>query len=158
MVRAGFRAVDVVGPLMIQQSAPHDAVTAIRFLREAAGVGLRVIWAGQVDPELLHLVTHLDPPSRNSGVIPADWQAAPSPQFTVRFGEDFAVLFDERPGGIAESLVTGTEFEWLRKTWNGATIEGSRLPDGLDDLSVRGIVALLGDTALALPVRFRIAR
>ncbi|MFI5957436.1 DUF5825 family protein [Cryptosporangium sp. NPDC051539] len=140
---------------------PRETLTAIRLLREAAGLAAAVEWSLETtDAVPLWQLAHLPPPRHAVGLTPdalERWRS--NYRYALcyyRRGPGFVVLRDERRGEntpltIADAA-TVTALEALRDPRPIASLDAAQrgvLPELVD----RGLVLRCGDAGLALPWR-----
>lgn len=160
VARTGARGFRVSGVLRLGPDTAATTADYLAFLRDAAGVGLRVSWRGSLEGISHAPFRHLDPPRDDSGK--AAWPVPPRPLLTLRRGPGFVLIEDSRDGRMRRTVVD-------RPDRIAVLVEpglGCIADDGLDAdtgravraLADLGLVAAVGDHWLTLPVRFRYAR
>lgn len=150
--RAGYRGVELGQPVTASASAAEKTDLVV-FLREALGVGLRVLWEGAALERGL-VTEHLDPP-RVGGVYA--WTPSRSPRLSVRFGPDFAIVNDRRLPASCSSLLAGELASAAR------LLEAPREVCNVDEEKLKVLVAMgmvfqSGEMAVLVAPRVRFGR
>ncbi|MFG2121003.1 DUF5825 family protein [Streptomyces sp. NPDC048710] len=160
VARTGARGFRVTGFLRIGLHSPEQAADHLAFLRDAAGVGLRVSWRGSLDGIPDDPFHHLDPPRDESGK--AAWPVPARPLLTLRRGPGFVLVEDGRDGTLTQTIVDRPDWvAALTEPRLGCVADDALSPEAARSvraLADQGLFAAIGDHWLALPVRFRYAR
>ncbi|MGC4804659.1 DUF5825 family protein [Micromonospora sp. DT233] len=160
LVRAGIRGIRLTGRTHLTSSAPEAATRHLCFLRDAAGVGLRVVWHGSVEGLPVDPLAHLDPP-RVPDAAPV-WPVPTRPLLTMRHGPGYVLVEDRRaPDGISRTLYDGNEARLLMDPAMARVVEADLTRAELAAVGIlaeRGLFLKIGQIWCALPVRFRYAR
>jgi Family of unknown function (DUF5825) len=160
LARSGLRGLLVTGFLDLDVDGPAVITGHLDFLREAAGVGLRILWRGDLRALPVRHLSHLDPPRGISG-----FSAWPTPQrqmFTLRCGPGFVLVNDMRGGSLDRFCVSDPDEVRMLADPSRSCVASSELnqseSSAVARLAARDMFAAIGDMWLALPVRFRYAR
>ncbi|GAA1287790.1 DUF5825 family protein [Saccharothrix xinjiangensis] len=160
LARSGMRGVRLTEALDLGALPTRAAAEHLAFLREAAGVGLHVLWRGRFGDLDHRPFRHLDPPRDAEGR--ALWPVAPAPLLTVRRGPDFALVDDRRGGALSRTYLDDpVEVDLLSDTARSCAAEadlGAAERDAVRRLASLSLFAPVRDAWVALPVRFRYAR
>lgn len=160
VARTGVRGFTVAGFLRLGPGSSRTAADHLAFLRDAAGVGLRVSWRGRLEGIPDAPFRHLDPPRDESGK-PA-WPVPPRPLLTLRRGPDFVLIEDHRDGSPRQTVVDRPgQVRALVDPALGCVSDGeldAGTAESVRSLADSGFFAAVGEHWLALPVRFRYAR
>ncbi|MFG3284429.1 DUF5825 family protein [Streptomyces sp. NPDC048111] len=160
VARTGARGFRVNGFLRLGPEHPDLTADHLAFLRDAAGVGLRVAWRGRLEGIDHTPLRHLDPPRDEEGK-PA-WPVPPRPLLTLRRGPGFVLVEDNRDGTIRRTVVDRPgEVAALVTPELGRVREDHLAPAAARSvraLAEQGFFASVCGHWLALPVRFRYAR
>jgi Family of unknown function (DUF5825) len=130
----------------------RDLVALIALLRDARGVGLRVLWSAECgDLDVRHL-QHLDPPHRADGTFA--WSPRADAQLLARRGPAFISVDDTRHGARRRidvdrarpeaGLLEGVD-------WGREITTGQRA--GIHSLTLDGLAFSAGGYCVGLPVR-----
>ncbi len=160
VARAGMRGLRLSGFLELGAHVPVATARHLDFLREAAGVGLRVLWRGTLDTIPVEPFRHLYPPSGEDGAKP--WPIPRRPMFTLRRGPGFVLVDDFRNGSLVRSYVDDPDEVRLLVDRTRSCVAHDELSPAEDaavrKLAERAMFTPIGPMWLALPVRFRYAR
>ncbi|MFP8883828.1 DUF5825 family protein [Streptomyces mangrovi] len=160
IVRSGMRGFRLTEPLHLTPEDPNAATAHLAFLRDAAGVGLRVIWRGTVTGLPVSRLTHLDPPRSAEGAMV--WPVPRRPLLTVRHGPGYVLVEDSRDVGVRRFVLDAPDEVRALLEPALSRVEESALDHrdlaAISSLAERGLFLRVGTTWLALPVRFRYAR
>ncbi|ANP50097.1 hypothetical protein J2Z21_001199 [Streptomyces griseochromogenes] len=156
------RRVDVPGPLDLGGQGRRTA-EAVRFLRECAGLGLRVSWRAQGRPSYdLRALRHLPPPTELPGCHEdlASWRSGHGyGTLYHRRGPGFVTVMDRREPGAAARLTLDhpdllAAFDRLLDPTPLAALDPTgREAAGL--LAAERLALVSGGWAVALPPRIR---
>ncbi|WP_157846285.1 DUF5825 family protein [Streptomyces anulatus] len=160
IARSGFRGLRVQGFMKLDSKSPEAAAHHLAFLREAAGVGLRVAWRGQLEGIITDPFHHLDPPRDQQGS--AAWPVPRRPLLTLRRGPGFVLVEDHRQAATERTLIEDPDqVRALTDPQYGCVADERLTRDqsaAVRALADAGLFAAIGAVWTALPVRFRYAR
>jgi hypothetical protein len=146
--------------MSLDSQSAETAARHLAFLREAAGVGLRVAWRGRFEGIATGPFHHLDPPRDRHGS--AAWPVPRRPLLTLRRGPGFVLVEDHRQAVTERTLVDDPEQVRALTDPEYGCIAAERLTRdqaaAVRTLANAGLFAAIGTVWTALPVRFRYAR
>jgi hypothetical protein len=152
LARTGYAGVRLSGHHVLPAMSDRDLVGLIALLRDARGVGLRVMWSGECGDLDLACLRHLDPPRGPGGGF--GWPPRADAQLLARRGPTVISIEDTRPGlrrriVIDRSTPAADVLEAV--DWAHEITAGERA--GLHRLAQDGLVFTAGDHCVGLPVR-----
>lgn len=152
LARTGYAGVRLSGHHVMPSMPDRDLVALIALLRDARGVGLRVLWNGECGELDVQCLQHLDPPRRPDGTFA--WSLRADAQLLARRGPTVITVDDTRLGTHrrivvdrftpAASVLEGVD--WGREI---TTAERA----GMRSLTLDGLAFSSGDYCVGLPVR-----
>jgi uncharacterized protein DUF5825 len=151
VARLGFRHVRFSGHYDVSIGRAAESVRLLRAIREAMGVGLRVMWFGSVDSPIRPRVLHLDPPRGPEGRF--QWEPVRTPYPRVRIGPTFSIIED---GPDCRRTVDGAVHRALAYSWGGGEHELSQAARAA--LLGAGLAVEIGSELLVTPIRYRVLR
>jgi hypothetical protein len=152
LARAGYAGVRLSGRHVMPSMPDRDLVALIALLRDARGVGLRVVWGGECGDLDVRCLQHLDPPHQPDGTFA--WSPRADAQLLARRGPTVISVDDTRQGPRRRIVIDRSRPEasvleavdWGREI---TTVERA----GIDSLTLDGLVFSSGGYCVGLPVR-----
>ncbi len=152
LTRMGYAGVRLSGHHVMPSMPDRDLVALIALLRDARGVGLRVLWSGECGDLDVRYLQHLDPPRQPDGAFA--WSPRADAQLLARRGPTFISIDDTRHGPRRRMVIDRSTPEakvleavdWGREI---TTMERA----SIYSLTLDGLAFSSGDYCMGLPVR-----
>ncbi|MDF3298389.1 DUF5825 family protein [Streptomyces tropicalis] len=152
LARTGYAGVRLSGHHVMPSMSDRDLVSLVALLRDARGVGLRVLWSGECGDLDVRCLQHLDPPRRPDGTFV--WSPRADAQLLARRGPTVISVDDTRLGPRRRILIDRStpEAQVLEAAdWEREITTTERA--GMRSLARDGLAFSSGDYCVGLPVR-----
>ncbi|MFD9123320.1 DUF5825 family protein [Kitasatospora sp. NPDC059571] len=157
LARSGLRGLRLTDFTTLDSGDPKAAAQHLTMLCEAAGVGLRVSWRGEIAGIPWQPLCHLDPPRGRDGVTA--WPIPRTALLLMRLGPGFVLVEDRREGAVRRVFLDDPAQVRMLTTADLGYVAADRLsPEdsaAVGALAERQLFTAVGDLWVRLPVRFR---